>query len=304
MKEEIYKNLEAVRTIPIQPEYEAFAEKQISETSISEAVLNWLRYWKCTTSSILQFQLIDGQLRSKDAFDQGLKRLKKTGSFHSVRVGSEAYYFHDAYKKHYEALEAMNPTLRSAYLETNGIAHHIDIQNAFLWLRMMTMKTKGKVFAVGPRGFQSQFRSGLDVQEDLGIVGAVGHIPIEVERNQKTQKRWQEKWLEYECKDWIPGCIYLVNDPSLAGILTRNILEFIQDAEKRGSNFWIGLNVNLSDHLLIFSPKMAAGQVHVLDFFKNIAFPEAWSEELKAVPEAEQLEYLYKKADQENSKQN
>jgi len=303
MKEEVFKNLETIRTIPMTPEFEAIAEKQIAETSMSEMILNWMRYWKCTTSSILQFQLVDGQLRSKDAFDQGLKRLKKTGSFWSVRVGAEAYYFHDAYKKHYENLSEMDPTLRSAYLETNGIAHHIDVQNVFIWLKMMSTKTKGKVFPVAPHGLQNQFRSGLDVQEDLGLVGAIGHIPIEVERNQKSQRRWQEKWLEYECKNWIPGCIYFVSDPSVAGSLTRNILEFIQEAAKRGSKFWIGMNVNLSDRILLFSPE-TTGDVHVLEFFKRISFPEAWSDELKAVPVAEQLEYLYKKADQEISKQN
>lgn len=287
----------------LNPEEVAKAEKQIAETSVSDMILGWLRNWKCTTSTILNLQLVAGQKRSKFSFNQALKRLKKAGAYNSIRVGAEALYFHDSYKKHFEELEKMDPVLRIAYVESSGIAHHIDVQLAYVWLRMLRATCKGRIYLPGPKALKQQFRNGLEGEPDLAIAGPFGVVPVEVERTQKSQKRWHEKWLEYECRGSTPGCLYLLTGTEVVDPFLQSVEEFFADAAKRDSKFWIATTNLFSKQVNMFSiytPKIMDTKA----FIQRMAFPEELLEGINAVPEDDQFEYLIKKFDEQNSKQN
>ena len=288
----------------LNPEEVAKAEKQIAETSVSDMILGWLRNWKCTTSTILNLQLVAGQQRSTFAFNQALKRLKAAGAYTSIRVGSEAYYFHDSYKKHFEELEKMNPVLRNSYLESSGIAHHIDVQHAFVWLRLLRASCRGRIYLPGPLGLKQQFRGGMDAEPDLAIAGQFGVVPVEVERNQKSQKRWHEKWPEYECRESTPGCLYFLTSPEIVDPFLHSVQEFFAGAAKRNSKFWIASTNLFSKQIGIFSIQKHVTTIDANAFMERLAFPEELLEGISAVPEAEQLEYLYKKSAELKSQKN
>lgn len=276
----------------VDPKRAEKGQEYINSTSTSDTILNWLRLWKCTNSTILQKLVTGLHGRSEAAYLQSLKRLKQTGLYSSVRVGAEAYYFQDSYKNHSEKLAALDPLLRKEYLESSGLRHHIEVQHVWLWTQVINARIKGLLFIEGPDGLETKFRAGISKKPDLCLVTNFGTVPIEVERNIKSKERWFEKWLEYECDPDIPGCLYFVSDHETCDALHRNFLSFFEQARKRNSTFWLAMTWPFSMHIVKYSiDENLEGRLATF-FFDRLAVPRFSEQDFKDVPDGDLLRYL------------
>lgn len=276
----------------LDPRKAKLGHEVIASMSASDAIINWIRLWKCTNSTILQKLTINLQGRKEAAYLQALKRLKKAGAFHSVRVGAEAFYFHDSYKHHLEKLKEMDPPLRNSYLEKTGIRHHVEVQNVWTWMQIVNARIRGKLFIEGPEDLKSQFRSGISKKPDLALVGN-GCVPVEVERNVKSKERWHEKWLEYECDPNVLGCLYFVSDTLTWNTLHENFLEFFEGARKRNSKFWLAQAWPYNPQIVKYSTDEMLEVSLPNVFFDDIAIPVLENLDLDNVPEGELLQTLF-----------
>lgn len=288
----------------VDPILDEIAEKNFETQPLSNHILSVIRRWKITTSKVLQEALVDTGTRTRAAYEQAIKRLLKADSFFNVRIGSTAYYFHPSQSKHWEKLKETHPIRRQEYLETNGIAHHIAVQETFNWLNFIRFNVDGVLPIVGPDELGRYFTGSLAREADLSIISSQGEIAIEVERNSKSRKRWHEKWLDYECNSRILGVIYFVEDEQVYNSLRTCVGEFFQEARSRDSKFWIGITASRGERIAYHSTLEKIVLHRIDDFLKRFSIPkETWGV-TEATPFRDRYPILFRsQVDQELQKQ-
>jgi hypothetical protein len=270
-------------------------EDRFETKSLADHILLWIRRWKITNSKILQKLLCGTGKRSKHAYHQAIKRLMLAEAFLNVRVKGTAYYFHKSQEKHWKQMINMDKALRTEYMETNTIAHHIAVQDTFTLLCAMRFSIDGVLPIIGPEGLRSGFKGEFEREPDLSIVGSNGEIAIEVERNVKSRDRWREKWLEYECDPKNHGAIYFVaEDETLYNCLRTAVSEFFIAAKERSSPFWIGIALMEGDRIGIYSIEKGVKLCRLDQFLGRLSIPKSKLDIKEDVPFKDRYPVLFR----------
>lgn len=181
--------------------------------TISNEIMRTLRKWKLLSTPQLLSLLNQSNATNPHSFSSALKRLKKRGAVHYLRVNHDHLNFHPLWEKRWKLLEASKGVEKSIALQRTGLRHHLELVELYLHfkreisnLTIVPNITSQKISSVKSFG-QRVHAPDLTVKLD-----GTRELYIEIERTIKSPERYRAKWGAYEGSRQVSKCLYVLED--------------------------------------------------------------------------------------------